>query len=310
LTTFGVRAFIPSISHVSVTFEAMFGRSKPVPNVSSAGDSRSASDSGDSRDSRDSSSSRPTGPLTEEERYRFDLQGYLVRRGALSDAEVATLRKATSEIGYPPPADTIESQRFGGYLARDVAFQNLMDHPAVIDIVTELCGPYARLDHYYGITMAPNSKGLWIHGGATPFDPAQYYLVAQGQIHTGLIAVAWSLVDAPAGAGGFTCVPGSHKANFELPKDVDYGHDLVTDVALGAGDLLIFTEAITHGTAVWRGTEERRLLFYKYSPGNSSWGSEVRAGISDPLLSTLTKRQQRLCQLPSVGYHKPVNGND
>jgi hypothetical protein len=252
---------------------------------------------------------RPTGPLTEEERYRFDLQGFLVRRGALTSNEVAALRKATSEIGYPPAGTTIESQRFGGYLGQDLMFQNLMDHPAVIDIVTELCGSYARLDHYYGITMAPNTSGLWIHGGATPFDPAQYYLVVQGRIHTGLIAVAWSLVDAPPGAGGFTCVPGSHKANFGLPKVVDYGHDLVVDVPLGAGDLLIFTEAITHGTAVWKGTEERRLLFYKYSPGNSSWGSEERAGISDALLSTLTKRQQRLCQLPSVGYHKRVEGD-
>jgi Phytanoyl-CoA dioxygenase (PhyH) len=252
----------------------------------------------------------PTGPMTEEERYRFDLQGYLVRRGALTSAEVATLRNAVSGMDYAPPAETIQSQRIGGFINRDLAFQNLMDHPAVIDIVTELCGSYARLDHYYGIVMAPNTSGLWIHGGAAPFDPAQYYHFAQGRIHTGLIAVAWSLVDAPAGAGGFTCIPGSHKSNFGLPESVDYGHELVTDVALQAGDMLVFTEAIVHGTATWKGAEERRLLFYKYSPGNSSWGSEVRAGISDSLLSTLTKRQQRLCQLPSVGYHKPVNGDD
>jgi hypothetical protein len=278
----------------------MFGRSKPTDEAAVAVPNNED----------DPTLVRPTGPMTEEERYRFDLQGFLVRRGALTNAEVATLRRSTSEIGYPPPADTIQSQRFGGFLVRDVAFQNLLDHPAVIDIVTEVCGPYARLDHYYGITMAPNSKGLWIHGGATPFDPSQYYLFKDGDIHSGLTSVAWSLVDAPPGVGGFTCVPGSHKANFRLPKPVDYGHELVVDVPLFAGDMLIFSEAITHGTAAWKGTEERRLLFYKYSPGNSNWGSDERAGVSDPLLSTLTKRQQRLCQLPSVGYHKPVNGDE
>ncbi len=284
----------------------MFGRAKPEKSSTTGNSGRD--DIGDVGDVDDIE--RPTGPLSEEERFRFDLQGYLVRRGALSRDELTTLRKAVADIDYAPPADTIQSQRIGGYLHRDFAFQNLMDHPAVIDVVTELCGSYARLDHYYGIVMAPNTSGLWIHGGAAPFDPAQYYLFAQGRIHTGLIAVAWSLVDAPAGTGGFTCIPGSHKSNFGLPETVDYGHELVTDVALKAGDMLVFTEAIVHGTATWKGDEERQLLFYKYSPGNSSWGSEVRAGISDPLLSTLTKRQQRLCQLPSVGYHKPVNADD
>lgn len=248
----------------------------------------------------------PTGPLTVEERYRFDVQGYLVRRGALAPTDVQRALSAVGELRYPPAGDTIPSQRFNGFLGEAEIFQDLLDHPAAIDIVTELCGPEARLDHYYGITMAPNTAGLWIHGGATPFDPAQYYMVQGGQIHTGLIAVAWNLVDAPLGAGGFTCIPGSHKGNFVLPESVDYGHEMVTDVALGAGDLLIFTEAIVHGTSVWRGCVERRALFYKYSPGNSAWGSAPNGGVSDQLIETLTKRQRLLCQPPSVAKHEPV----
>ncbi len=33
-----------------------------------------------------------------------------------------------------------------------------------------------------------------------------------------------------------------------------------------AGDALIFTEALTHGTLVWQGEHQRRSLIYKYSP--------------------------------------------
>lgn len=64
-----------------------------------------------------------------------------------------------------------------------------MDHSAVIDVVREVNGPNARLDHSYGIHMAPGTSGLWVHGGGTPFDPAQYYEVRQGRIHCGLIGV-------------------------------------------------------------------------------------------------------------------------
>ena len=65
--------------------------------------------------------------------------------------------------------------------------------------------------------MAPGTVGLGLHGGATPFDPAQYYVVNDGRLHCGLVAVQWCLVDHPPGSG-FVCVPGSHKAAFAPPE--------------------------------------------------------------------------------------------
>ena len=52
-----------------------------------------------------------------------------------------------------------------------------------------------------------------------PFDPAQYYTVAQGQIHSGLVVVAYNLRDVGPTDGGFAAVPGSHKANYQFPAD-------------------------------------------------------------------------------------------
>jgi Phytanoyl-CoA dioxygenase (PhyH) len=244
----------------------------------------------------------PTGPLSDEERFRFDVQGFLVRRGVLTPDEVAALMAAVDAVPHPPPGDTIQSQRFSGHLASSPVFRRLIDHDAVLDIVRELCGPQVRLDHVYGIVMAPGTAGLDLHGGGTPFDPAQYYVVRGGRIHTGLVAVQWALVDHPPGVGGFCCVPGSHKAAFPRPERDE--SDLAVEVSMAAGDVVIFTEAITHGTNPWRAEYERRTLLYKYSPGNSTWAE--RFDWPDDLLAAVTDRQRALLQPPSVAYHRPV----
>jgi ectoine hydroxylase-related dioxygenase (phytanoyl-CoA dioxygenase family) len=97
-------------------------------------------------------------------------------------------------------------------------------------------------------------------------------------------------------------VPGSHKANFPLPGAPDRA--LVVEVPLAAGDLVVFTEALTHGTLDWEGPSVRRTLLYKYSPGSSTWAEDQRWPAS--LLQQLTERQRLLLQPPSVAYHQPV----
>jgi hypothetical protein len=243
----------------------------------------------------------PIGPMSDAERYRFDVQGYLVRRGVLTDGDVEALQAAIDVLHLPPPSLDIGSQRFSDHLPVARRFRDLIDHPAVLEIVRELCGPTVRLDHAYGIVMSPGTSGLALHGGGTPFDASQYYLVQGGHIRTGLVAAQWALVDHPAGAGGFMCIPGSHRASFNLPATFD--RDLVVEVPLDAGDVVVFTEALTHGTMPWRGREQRRTLVYKYSPGHSAWGPHPWG---EDLLSVCSPRQRLLLQPPSVAGHQPV----
>lgn len=65
---------------------------------------------------------------------------------------------------------------------------------------------------------------------------------------------------------------GSHKANFEP----SYGElaAYAEDVAVSAGDVIIFTDALTHGSR-WHGPGSRRVLIYKYCPGMVAWLSDV-----------------------------------
>ena len=179
-----------------------------------------------------------------------------------------------------------------------------MDDPAVLDVLREICGPFVRLDHSYGIVMAPSTGGLGLHGGGTPFDPAQYYMVQQGRIRTGLVAVQWALVDHEPGQGGFCCIPGSHRSAFGVPGTVGLEHDLVQEVPMAAGDVVIFTEALTHGTMPWRAPYQRHTLIYKYSPGSSSYSPNPACRAE--VLPELTDQQRRLCQPPSVAPREPV----
>lgn len=244
------------------------------------------------------------GGLTDLERYQLDVQGFVVRREALSQGEVRRLQLEIDALGLPPAAESIQSQRFTGLLEAGGLLRDLMDDDAVIDVVRDLCGAHVRLDHAYGIVMAPGTAGLGLHGGAVPFDPAQYYVVDRGGIHTGLMVVQWAVSDHPPAGGGFCCVPGSHKAAFTMPPDIGLDHEMVREVPLAPGDMVVFVEALTHGTLPWNAPHERRSVLYKYSPGSSSWSN--RPPCRPEVLAELTERQRRLCAPPSVAEHPVV----
>ena len=89
--------------------------------------------------------------------------------------------------------------------------------------------------------------------------------------------------------------------NFErLPR-------YVVQPALKAGDALIFTEALIHGTLPWRGAHERRTLLYKYSPGHTSWAREFYR-LDD--YGELSEEQKRIMATPSIHDHPEVVQRD
>ncbi|HAA73842.1 TPA: hypothetical protein DCE37_01825 [Candidatus Latescibacteria bacterium] len=102
-------------------------------------------------------------------------------------------------------------------------------------------------------------------------------------MYNGLTVVSWQLCDVGPEAGGFCCIPGSHKAN------------CVTFPEAKAGSIIIFTEALTHGSAPWIADHQRRSLLFKYSPAQQSWSSKH---IQAPEGVGLTERQQLLFEPP------------
>jgi ectoine hydroxylase-related dioxygenase (phytanoyl-CoA dioxygenase family) len=77
----------------------------------------------------------------------------------------------------------------------------------------------------------------------------------------------------------------------------------VVQPAVQAGDALIFTEALVHGTQTWTAPYERRALLYKFSPGYSSWSQKYPVPEDYP---ELTDQQRRIVSPPSVGSRPEV----
>ena len=239
--------------------------------------------------------------MTPEEKFIFDLQGYIVVKNVLSQAEVDEL----NAIADQKMADQEEMSN-GLKIPRRVSlwgkpFQNLFDHPNMIPYLSELLGPQFRADHDYGIFMRQGGRKGGLHGGDHRAG-THYYKYRDGVMRNGLTVVVYFLAPAPPGSGGFCCVPGSHKSNFALnvPEEVRsfkcIPHYLANPSA-ETGDALIFTEATMHGTLPWTAENERRTLLYKFTPGHVSYASTY---YNHDDYEDLTEQQKRVLTPPSV----------
>lgn len=239
--------------------------------------------------------------MTEEEAFRFDLEGYLVLKQVLSPDEVASLRAIASERS--PAAQRPAYHRAFGASAWGASYAALIDHPKIVPYLLDVLGPKFRLDHDYCIVATTGGRDQDLHGGATGKNADHWYSYRDGVIRCGLTVVTFVLTPARAGDGGFCCIPGSHKSNFidSLPRDVTTYRrmpDYVVQPVLEPGDVVIFTEALIHGTVPWAAEHERVAVVYKYSPGHSAWMGQYY----DPAqYGDLTEQQRRILAPPSVG---------
>ena len=245
--------------------------------------------------------------MTPEERFRFDLEGYVVVPGVLTRDECAELCELADQTWPRAPEDG-PYRRLEAFSRWGKRFLDLMDHPTVLPYLIELLGSRLRADHDYTIFTQEGTDPHRLHGGPRRYETDHWYYYSDGIMRNGLTVATWALTDAGAGDGGFVCIPGSHKTNFlpDLPDDVrrlERLPDYVRQPPLRAGDVLIFTEALIHGSAPWRAGHERRALLYKYSPPHSTWRKEPYDIDAYP---QATERQRRLMAPPSVEDHPRV----
>jgi phytanoyl-CoA dioxygenase PhyH len=242
----------------------------------------------------------------DEQRYLFDLQGWITIPGALDAGQLTELNAEFDRRVAAAVTPDANSHRFGDILEWGPAWLNLIDNPRVVDVLEAILGAGFRLDHDYAdlIRRGKGPIGTVLHGGATPFDPGQSYGVHGGRIHSGLVVVAYNLRDVNPGDGGFAGVAGSHKSSFPLPDDwkeldVEPPRPFVTPVTGPAGTAVVFTEALAHGTLPWRGAGERRTVFLKYNPHPIAWSARFYDRDRYP---GLTARQRSILEPPNARY--------
>ena len=219
-------------------------------------------------------------PLTEEQKYLFDTQGWLLVPGALTDAEVGEMRDFCYRLKCD--ADTLaprERSSLGGPLER------LIDHPVVVGFMNEfVADPYIGSKNGYGFRLessflalrAQGADNFGPHGGGglTSFGyNSHLYRQQPGAVFSGLTRAVWELNPVRKGDGGTLLLTGSHKAAFDAPASLqDRKSPLWTDYDCPAGSVLFFTEALTHSGTLWSNPQvDRVAVFNCYNCVGSKW---------------------------------------
>ena len=243
-----------------------------------------------------------------EQQYIFDLQGYIVLKGVVPETVIRACNEALDrfeamdESQLPPPlcygASRSEQNLYiSNILEGDEVFRPLIDIPEVLDVVAEVTGGPYRLNHTYtNYRWGGGFTGVHMHG--TPIIPKCQYHCRNGQMVSTLTKAVFPLLDCAAEDGCFAVIPGAHKSNFPKPwgnhPDENPG---LQGVPAQAGDAIIFTEALTHGSLVNTSGRPRRTLYYCYSIGYMpDWGGQ-HLRFSDEIYRDLPVHQHEILQL-------------
>jgi len=240
--------------------------------------------------------------FSEEQRYLFDLNGFIHLKGVLSPEEVLAANQAidanasaarerkgvlrNTRLRTPLAGDGKSGRMdLGGMLRWPQPycepFRQLLHHPLLLPALTALCGPGYRLDHLpLAILQHRGSEGFALHGGPLDsngrFNPALQYRCVGGHIYNTLLACAVQLSDHSEGDGGFVVVRGSHKSNMAVPRSfIDGSGNLAAHLhqpVTKAGDVILFSEATVHGATAWKGEHQRRVALYRFAPAGVAYG--------------------------------------
>ena len=263
--------------------------------------------------------------MNDTEKFLFDLQGYIVVPGFLSPDEVSALNDAfdaswdqrRDDDNRDPSGNMAGSDRrgmFTGMLTWEQPhcrpFRDLLAHPKLLLYLDTLHGRGWKLDHEpFMLTGGKGIEGLRIHGTTNVlYNGSRFYAYTNGQMRVGLLVVQYALHDQNPGDGGLCVIAGSHKANFDCPREIttwEEHQEVVYQVPMKAGDMVIFSENTLHGSLPWQADHERRALLYRYTPKYLHYDGGTYEVTQPEWVAELTEAQQAVLEPPYI-YHHPL----
>jgi hypothetical protein len=218
--------------------------------------------------------------LTQKQTYEFDVRGYFTLPGLIPPVDVTQMNGL---INLHQEKHGVFPVQFP-FMEIDRIFWELMTNRTVLDIARHLCGDHFRMDHAYGIQREATGKAddmaENLHGGPRANQGSFFYQWHGGKPVVGLLVFGFVLEPVHKGDGGLIMVPGSHKGSMALEglqvwNDIvhrSHASPLCDQPVLSAGDAIVFTESLVHGSRRWQSpSRRRRNLYYKYCPGHLCW---------------------------------------
>ena len=222
--------------------------------------------------------------MSEEQKFSFDMRGWLLIPGVLSAAECQEIREFLAtwrERRESLPRH--ERAGYGGPVAK------LHDHPVAAGILRSIIAQDVN-EKAYGFRLEGNyiqyrqagSDGIDPHGGGAGAGPLAYQ-VYNRRIYSGLTRVVWEINPVEKGAGGTLLMSGSHKSAFGVPPEHRVkSSPLFETYDCPEGSLLFFTESLCHSGALWKSATPRLAVFNCYSDHHTQyhkqrWDAEVVA---------------------------------
>ncbi len=216
---------------------------------------------------------------TDEQKYLFDMRGWILVPGVLSEKDCLEMKAYCEQLNRAPESiPEHERSPIGGPL------QKLTDHPCVVGFMNEFVAyPGLSSQECYGFRQESCSLS-YRNLGEGDFNPhngngmlrfpgdSHLYRCIPGKANAGLTRVVWELNPVTEGNGTLV-VSGSHKAVFTAPETIKSPDSPIWDAyTCPPGSLLIFTEALTHSARPWTNTDFPRIaIFTCYNTVNSKW---------------------------------------
>jgi len=254
--------------------------------------------------------------MTEEQKYLFDLQGYLVVSQILSMRQVDLCNRELDRLIDTPanqfPGNAVKQEKsdVDSIHGTDIeirnitecgkVFEELIDHPALLEYLKQMIShPRIRMTHAYTI-IREKGDATPGHRGRIPIMGQCQYRFEGGMFHCNMIKVVYCLTDLEPSDGGFSVIPGSHKSNFSCPYFVKGDPEksrhpddvpVMVEISAKAGDAIIFTEDLTHGSKTNHTGKQRRNLYYTYQP---CYFPDWMEPASEQLMERLTPARREL----------------
>ena len=233
-------------------------------------------------------------PMTDEQKFIFDLKGWLLVPGVLTEEESALLREHVLQLKeeYGDKDNNYTPRRW------EMPSQALFDHPVVVGVLREgLAGDPGpdcygfRCESSMPRARTTDYEGLPPHGGGD-IGPLAYNC-HNGRIYSGLTRVVWELNPVEEGDGGTLLMSGSHKGNFGIHKNhMDFDSPMFESYTCPPGSVLFFTESLCHAGPLWTNSERQRIsIFNCYGPALAQFH---KTNLSADIVAAMPPKRQTL----------------